>query len=60
MKLLQENLKTLANCFRFKQQLLEKANLSKNFKQCDDISGEIVEVRRERATTESQLAALQK
>ena len=57
MKLLQENLKTLL-CF--KQQLLEKAKSLKNFKQCDDISGAIVEVRREKAITESQLAALQK
>ncbi|KAJ7331110.1 hypothetical protein OS493_020811 [Desmophyllum pertusum] len=60
MKLLQENLETLTNRLRFKQQLLEKAKSLKNFKQCDDISGQIVEVRRERATTEIQLGVLQK
>lgn len=60
IKLLQENLETQSNRLRSKQQLLEKARSLNNFKQCDDISGEIVQLRRERAVTESQLSALQK
>lgn len=60
LKLLQDNLETLTNRLRFKQQLLEKARSLNNFKQCDDISGDIVTVRKEKATTENQIAALQK
>lgn len=58
--LLQENLSTLESRLKFKQQMLDKARSVSNFKQCDEISGDIITVRREKRVTESQLEALQK
>lgn len=60
LKLLQDNVQTLDSCLRCKQQLLEKARPLKNFKQCDDILGDMMKVRSERATIQNQLSELQK
>ena len=59
-KLAQDNLETLTSRLHFKHQLLEKARSLNNFKQCDEISGDIVTVRKEKVTIENQLAALLK
>lgn len=56
--LLQENLKTLSSRLNFKQQQLEKERCINNFKQCDQICKEMIEIRKERAAVDQQLAAL--
>ena len=54
IKLLQDNLETLDSRLRIKQQLLEKARSHNNFKQCDEILGDMMKVRKERATIQNQ------
>lgn len=60
IKLLQENLKTLSPRLGFKQQLLEKEGCISNYKQCDAISAEMMEIRKEQAFVDRQLTALVK
>lgn len=60
MKLREENLKTLSSRLSFKQQQLEKERRISNFRQCDVICKEMMEIRKERASVEQQLAALAK
>ena len=57
---MQDNLETLDSRLRIKQQLLEKARSHNNFKQCDEILGDMMKVRKERATIQNQLLELQK
>ena len=42
----------------FKKRQLEKVKFRQNFKQCDQISEEILDVRREKKSVEHQLTAL--
>lgn len=58
IKLMEENLKTLSSCLSFKQQQLEKERRISNFRQCDVICKEMMEIRKERTSVEQQLAAL--
>jgi hypothetical protein len=58
--LLRENLETLTNRLGFKARQLDKERCIRNFKQCDTISGEMMEIRKERASLERQLSALMK
>ena len=60
MKVLQANIVTLESRMQFKKQMLEKARSVNNFKLCDDISGDIINVRKEKRIAEKQLEALQK
>jgi hypothetical protein len=60
IKLLRENLQTLTNRLGFKARQLDKERCIRNFKQCDTISGEMMEIRKERASLERQLSALMK
>lgn len=60
IKLLQDNLETLDSRLRVKQQLLDKARSLQNYKQCDEILGETIKVRKEKATIQNQLLELQK
>lgn len=60
IKLMQENLKTLNSRLGFKKQQLEKERCISNYKQCDIISAEMMEVRKERASVDKQLTALVK
>lgn len=50
----------MTNRLSFKERQLDKERCIKNFKQCDTISAEIIVVRKERASVESQLSALLK
>ena len=58
--LLNENISTLESRVKYKQQLLQKAQSVNNFKLCDDISGDIISVRKELRIAESQLSAIKK
>ena len=60
INLMRENLETLSSRLSFKQQQLDKERCIKNFKQCDIICKEVMEIRKERASVEQQLAALVK
>lgn len=58
--LLNENISTLESRVKYKQQMLQKAQSVNNFKLCDDISGDIISVRKELRIAESQLSAIKK
>ena len=60
IKLLQENIDTLESRMQYKKQILHKARSVNNFKMCDDVSGDIINVRKEKRIAEKQLQALQK
>ena len=57
---LQENLKVLKNRLTFKNQQLQKEKSMSNYKQCDTISAEILEVQKEKRSVDRQLTALMK
>lgn len=58
--LLNENISTLESRLKYKQQMLRKAQSVNNFKMCDEISEDIITVRKEKRIAESQLAAISK
>jgi glucan-binding YG repeat protein len=60
IKLMQENMESLSSRLSFKQKQLEKERRVSNFKQCDMICKEMIELRKERASVDQQLAALVK
>ena len=60
IKVLQENSASLESRIQFKNQMLNKARSVNNFKLCDEISGDIIKIRKEKRVAEKHLAALQK
>ena len=52
INLLQENLKLFNDRLRFKERQIEKERCLKNFKECDNITQQMIQIRKERATTE--------
>lgn len=58
--LLNENISTLESRLKYKQQMIDKARSVNNYKLCDEISGEVINIRKEKRIAESQLAAIQK
>ena len=60
ISLLEENLKSLSSRLSFKQQQLDRERRISNFKQCDMICKEMIEIRKERALADQQLSALVK
>ena len=57
---MQENLKLLSTQLSFTQKQLEREHCVSNFKQCDVICKKMMEIRKERASVDQQLAALVK
>ena len=57
---LQENLKILNTRLMFKNQQLQKEKSMSNYKQCNQISAEILEVRKEKKSVDCQLTVLVK
>ena len=58
--LLKENLSTLESRLKYKQQMIDKARSVSNYKQCDEISADIIDVRKEKRNVERQLASIEK
>ncbi len=58
--LLKENLSTLESRLKYKQQMIDKARSVSNYKQCDEISADIINVRKEKRNVERQLASIEK
>ena len=57
---LQETIKILNNCLMFKNQQLQKEMCMNNYMQCDKISAEILEVKKEKKSVDRQLTVLVK
>ena len=60
IQMMQEDLGLLGALLSFKQKQLERACCVSNFKQCDVICKEMMEIRKERASVDQQIAALVK
>lgn len=60
MKVLQENIATLESRIQFKNQMLNKARSVTNYKLCDEISGDIINIRKDKRAAENRLAAMKK
>ena len=60
IQLLEENLKSFNDRLNFKERQLEKERCLKNFKECDNVTQQMIQIRKERASVERQLSALKK
>ena len=58
--LLEENFKSFKDCLDFKERQLERERCLKNFKECDNITQQMIKIRKEMASVERQLSALKK
>ena len=57
---LNETLKLLKNRLMYKNQQLQKEKCMNNYKQCDQVSAEILQVQKEKRSVDRQIAALMK
>jgi hypothetical protein len=60
IQLLEENLKLFNDRLNFKERQLEKERCLKNFKECDNVTQQMIQIRKERASVERHLSALKK